>query len=93
MLSFSVTFTSVCRPKTSSHFRIIHMQVVNVWPQICVAQWANSIKIVTEPDSVNAKSLLVLVRANGVRVSARYWLSKIKRSGTLINQIVNYKSF
>ena len=33
----------------------------------------------TGSHSVNAKSLLVLVRANGVRVSTRYWLCKINR--------------
>ena len=93
MFTFSVTFTSVCRPKTLSHFTTIRMHVVNVWLQIGVAQWANSIKIVIGAHSVNAKSLLVLLRANGVRVSTRYWLCKIKRSGSFRNQIVNYKSF
>ena len=66
MLAFSVTFTSVCRPKTLSHLTRIHMQVVNVWFQIRVAQWANIIKIVTGPHSINAKSFLVLIRAIGV---------------------------
>ena len=69
------------------------MQVVNVWLQICVAQWANSIKIVTGPDSVNAKSLLVLVGAKGVGLSTGYWLCKIKQSGPLRNQTVIYQSF
>ena len=90
-VDISVIFTSVCRPKTLSHFTIIHRQMaVNVWLQISIVQWANSIKIVTGPDSVNAKSHLVLVRANGVRVSIRYWLCKTKRSGSLKNQMVNY---
>ena len=93
MLTFSVTLTSVCRPKTLSHLTMIHMQVVNVGFQICLAQWVNSIKIVTGPHSINAKSILVLERANGVRVSTWYWLYKIKRSGSLRNQIVNYKTF
>ena len=69
------------------------MQVANVWFQICVVQWANSMKIVTVLHSINAKSLSVLVRANGVRVSTGYWLCKIKRPGSLRNQIVNYMSF
>ena len=47
----------------------------------------------TWPHSVNAKSLLVLITANGVRVFTRYWLCKIKRSGSLRNQIVNYKFY
>ena len=42
------------------HFTIIHIQVVKVSFQIYVAQRVNSIKIVTGPHSVNAKSLLVL---------------------------------
>ena len=79
MLTFSVTFTSVCHPKALSHLTIIHMGVVNVCFQICIAQWANSIKIVSGPHFINAKSLLVLVRAHGVRVSTRYWLCKINR--------------
>ena len=52
------------------------MQVVNVWFQICVAQWANSIRIVTGPHSINAKSFLVLVRTNGVRVTVLALLEK-----------------
>ena len=36
-VGISVIFTSVCRSKTLSPFTIIHMQVVNVWLQICVA--------------------------------------------------------
>ena len=89
-VDISALFTSVCRSKTLSHFTIIRMQV---WIQICVAQWAKNIHIVTGPDSVNVKSLLVLVRAKGVRLSTGYWLCKIKRSGSLRNEIVNYKSF
>ena len=58
------------------------MQVANVWLQICAAQWANSIKIVTGPDSDIAKSLLVLLSANEVRLSTGYWLCKIKQSGS-----------
>ena len=46
-VDISVTFTSVYRSKTLSPFTIIHMQVVNVWLQICFVQWANSIKIAT----------------------------------------------
>ena len=48
------------------HFTKIRMQVVNVLFKICVAEWANIMKIVKESHSVNAKLLSVLVRVMGL---------------------------
>ena len=76
MLAFSVIFTCVYRPQTLSHVTKIRMQVVNVLFKICVAEWANIIKIVNGPHSVNAKSLSSASKSYGVSVPTRFRLSK-----------------
>ena len=83
MLTFSVTFTFVCRPVVDALNNNSHASGKRLVSNLRCSVGANSIKIATGPHSMNAKSFLVLVRANGVRVSTRFWLSKIKRSGSL----------
>ena len=63
---FFTTFSSVCRPKTLSHFTLI----TGKWYRFGFKSALLS-KIVSGPHSVNTKSLLALVRANGVGVSTR----------------------
>ena len=58
MFAFFVIFTSVCRPQTLPHVTKIRIQVVNVLFKLCVAEWANIIKVANGPHSVHAKSPL-----------------------------------
>ena len=41
------------------------MQVVKVWFQICVAQWANSFKIMTGPPSIWSEPNLLVFSCTG----------------------------